>query len=66
VTGPAKRSHAPSLVITGLGARVILGKVRLTVDWLHLAGPRYLRSEDRSFFRPLVDLEPGTLSESHG
>src|ERR1700729_1012707 len=30
-----------------------------TVDWLHLAGPRYLRSEDRSFFRPLVDLEAG-------
>jgi hypothetical protein len=30
------------------------------VDWLHLAGPRYLRSEDRSFFRPLVDLEPRT------
>jgi hypothetical protein len=29
------------------------------VDWLHLAGPRYLRSEDRGFFRPLVDLEPG-------
>jgi hypothetical protein len=29
------------------------------VDWLHLAGPRYLRSEDRSFFRPLTDLEPG-------
>jgi hypothetical protein len=29
------------------------------VDWLHMAGPRYLRSEDRSFFRPLVDLEPG-------
>ena len=29
------------------------------VDWLHLAGPRYLRSEDKSFFRPLVDLEPG-------
>jgi hypothetical protein len=30
-----------------------------TVDWLHLTGPRYLRSEDRSFFRPLADLEPG-------
>jgi hypothetical protein len=30
------------------------------VDWLHLAGPRYLRSEDRNFFRPLVDLEPRT------
>jgi hypothetical protein len=29
-----------------------------TVDWLHLAGPRYFRSEDRSFFRPLIDLEP--------
>jgi hypothetical protein len=29
------------------------------VDWLHLAGPRYLRSEDRGFFRPLVDLEAG-------
>ena len=28
------------------------------VDWVHLAGPRYLRSEDRSFFRPLIDLEP--------
>ena len=28
-----------------------------TVDWVHMAGPRYLRSEDRSFFRPLVDLE---------
>ncbi len=30
-----------------------------TVDWLHLAGPRYLRSEDKNFFRPLTDLEPG-------
>jgi len=29
------------------------------VDWLHLAGPRYLRSEDDSFFRPLSDLEVG-------
>jgi hypothetical protein len=29
-----------------------------TVDWLHLAGPCYLRSEDKSFFRPLADLEP--------
>lgn len=30
-----------------------------TVDWLHLAGPKYLRSEDESFFRPLSDLDPG-------
>ena len=37
-----------------------------TVDWLHLAGPRYLRSEDRSFFRPLVDLEPATRACSWG
>src|SRR6201995_709209 len=29
------------------------------VDWLHLAGPRYLRREDRCFFRPLAGLEPG-------
>jgi hypothetical protein len=29
------------------------------VDWLHLAGPRYLRSEDERFFAPLRDLEPG-------
>jgi hypothetical protein len=30
-----------------------------TVDWFHLAGPRYLRSEDDGFFRPLADLSPG-------
>jgi hypothetical protein len=29
-----------------------------TVDWLHLAGPRYLRSEDDRFFQPLEELEP--------
>ncbi len=29
------------------------------VDWLHLAGPRYLRSEDERFFAPLADLRPG-------
>jgi hypothetical protein len=28
-------------------------------DWLHMAGPRYLRSEDERFFRPLADLERG-------
>jgi hypothetical protein len=30
-----------------------------TVDWLHLAGPRYLRSEDDRFFAPLASLAPG-------
>src|SRR5205085_8222798 len=30
-----------------------------TVDWLHIAGPRYLRSEDDSFFAPLSELEAG-------
>ena len=29
------------------------------VDWLHLAGPRYLRSEDRSFSRPSWTSSPG-------
>jgi hypothetical protein len=28
-----------------------------TVDWLHLAGPRYLRSEDERFYRPLAGLD---------
>ena len=32
------------------------------VDWLHLAGPRYLRSEDERFFRPLSELRPGDAS----
>jgi hypothetical protein len=27
------------------------------VDWLHMAGPRYLRSEDERFFKPLADLD---------
>ena len=30
-----------------------------TVDWIHMAGPRYLRSEDDRFFAPLADLRPG-------
>src|SRR5213078_4255661 len=30
-----------------------------TVDWLHLAGPRYLRSEDDRFFEPLSELSVG-------
>jgi hypothetical protein len=29
------------------------------VDWLHLAGPRYLRSEDERFVAPLADLDLG-------
>jgi hypothetical protein len=27
------------------------------VDWLHMAGPRYLRSEDERYFAPLRDLD---------
>jgi hypothetical protein len=29
------------------------------VDWLHMAGPRYLRSEDERFFAPLRNLDVG-------
>ncbi len=29
------------------------------VDWVHLAGPRYMRSEEDRFFRPLADLDVG-------
>jgi hypothetical protein len=29
------------------------------VDWVHMAGPRYLRSEDDGYFRPLTDLQAG-------
>ncbi|HET9131736.1 MAG TPA: hypothetical protein VFO86_12345, partial [Terriglobia bacterium] len=30
-----------------------------SVDWVHLAGPKYLRSEDARFFAPLTDLQTG-------
>jgi hypothetical protein len=29
------------------------------VDWVHIAGSRYLRSEDHRFYEPLIDLEAG-------
>src|SRR5260370_1246103 len=29
------------------------------MDWVHMAGPRLLRSEDERFFRPLADLAGG-------
>ena len=29
------------------------------IDWLHLAGSRYFRSEDERFYKPLEDLELG-------
>jgi hypothetical protein len=30
-----------------------------TTDWVHMAGPRYLRSEDERFFKPLTGLQTG-------
>lgn len=30
-----------------------------TVDWLHLAGPRFWRSDDERFFAPLTELDIG-------
>jgi hypothetical protein len=40
-------------------ANEAVGRSGRPVDWLHLAGPRYLRSEDERFFRPLTDLDVG-------
>lgn len=38
-------------------ARHAVANAGRPVDWLHLAGPRYLRSEDDAFFAPLADLD---------
>jgi hypothetical protein len=35
-----------------------------TTDWVHMAGPRSLRSEDESFFRALTGLRTGTPGSS--
>ena len=40
-------------------ANYAVGHSGRPVDWLHLAGARYLRSEDDRFFRPLADLDVG-------
>jgi len=37
-----------------------------TTDWVHMAGPRYLRSEDDRFFRPFSTLRSGTPASSSG
>jgi hypothetical protein len=37
-------------------ANFAVGESGRQVDWLHLAGPRYLRSEDERFFAPLANL----------
>jgi len=38
-------------------ANFAMEESKRTVDWLHLAGPRHLRSEDERFFAPLADLK---------
>jgi hypothetical protein len=40
-------------------ANYSVGESGRRVDWLHLAGPRYLRSEEERFFAPLADLRNG-------
>jgi hypothetical protein len=40
-------------------ANYAVGHSGRSVDWLHLAGPKYLRSEDDRFFAPLAGLAPG-------
>lgn len=37
-------------------ANYAIGHSGRDVDWVHLAGPRYMRSEDNRFFRPLQGL----------
>jgi hypothetical protein len=44
-------------LLVGMANFAIMNSGR-TVDWLHLAGPKYLRSEDDRFFSPLSDLRP--------
>ena len=39
-------------------ANYAIGNSGRRVDWVHLAGPPYLRSEDDRFFRPLAELHP--------
>lgn len=43
-------------VVVGM-ANYAIANSRRPVDWVHLAGPRYLRSEDERFFAPLSGLE---------
>ncbi|MFZ0040221.1 MAG: hypothetical protein WAK93_02865, partial [Solirubrobacteraceae bacterium] len=44
-------------VIVGMANYAIANSGR-RVDWIHLAGPRYLRSEEEAFFAPLAELAP--------
>jgi hypothetical protein len=52
--------EATDLALSVRMANYAVGHSRRTVDWVHLAGPRYLRSEDKRFFEPLADLAPGS------
>jgi hypothetical protein len=45
-------------VLVGMANHAVAESGR-TVDWLHMAGPRYLRSEEDRFFAPLRDLDIG-------
>jgi hypothetical protein len=59
-TFPAWPMHEPAdLSLLVRMANDAVARSGRRVDWLHLAGPPYLRSEDERFFRPLADLRPG-------
>src|SRR6202012_4619128 len=47
---PMYEPHAMSVLVRM--ANFAVAHSGRPVDWLHLAGPRVLRSEDRRFFRP--------------
>lgn len=59
-TFPAWPMHEPRDMSTVvLAANYAAGNSGRRVDWLHLAGPPYLRSADPLFFRPLAGLAGG-------
>ena len=54
---PMHEPHDMSLLVRM--ANYAVANSGRSVDWLHLAGPPYLRSEDDRFFAPLADLDIG-------
>jgi hypothetical protein len=59
-TEPQWPMHEPrDLSLLVQAANYAVAKAGRPVDWLHLAGPPLLRSQDELFYRPLAGLVPG-------